>query len=81
MCRDEFIYYDGKSSSSSSVFHRAGYCNSTAPVEAKPRAKLLSYILLPLPHRYSLSSFPVYGGPIEELDNTVLRFAKCLIQS
>lgn len=45
-------------------FHRAGYCNSTAPVEAncKPRAKLLSYILLPLPHR-PLSSFPVYGGP------------------
>lgn len=65
-----------------SVYHRAGYCNSTALVEAKPRAKILSYMSLPpppLPFTFHLLSRKV--GSLGGLNNTVLRFAKCLIQS
>lgn len=57
-------------------FHRAGYCNSTALVEAKPRAIILSYMSF-LPSTFLFPSRRIDRG----LNNTVLRFAKCLIQS
>jgi len=44
-------------------FHRAGYCNSTALVEAKPRARILSYMSLP-PFTFLL---PSSKGPIGDL--------------
>lgn len=58
---------------------RTGYCNSTAPIEAKPRAKTLSYIPIPSPTvHFPRSRLRRANG---SLITQWLRFAKCFIQS